>query len=332
MKLSQMSQSQGEESTPRQSTAQPPPLPSASRPATVTVTVEDLLHLKRAERPAPEFWDGFEKKLKQRQLAAAIEEKRSWRHALPEMLRIAFVIPASAAAALAIGLIVWRNSEPAAATATPAMATTTVPTPAEKIAAISNDNNVIAKINLSDAPAASAASAQPAQTAATPAPGVITVALAATPGDTTNTTNDSATMMARANAAIPEFALVAFKGARASAAKTVSPSTLLAMPVQPGDLVTIKRNSPDDAEKNSDTATVAAAETPASKTDDAASDPRRERMLAYMEATVTPASATGDNPRAERARSRVASRLNDKVVTDSISRFDATGDSLSIKF
>jgi len=41
--------------------------------------VEDLLHVKRAERPPPEFWAKFEGDLRQRQLAALVE-RRSWWH------------------------------------------------------------------------------------------------------------------------------------------------------------------------------------------------------------------------------------------------------------
>jgi hypothetical protein len=45
------------------------------------VTLEDLLRLKRAERPPPEFWSEFERELRQKQLAALVE-RRSWWHDL----------------------------------------------------------------------------------------------------------------------------------------------------------------------------------------------------------------------------------------------------------
>ena len=45
------------------------------------VTLEDLLRLKRAERPPPEFWSEFERELRQKQLAALVE-RRSWWHEL----------------------------------------------------------------------------------------------------------------------------------------------------------------------------------------------------------------------------------------------------------
>jgi len=333
-----LSQSQSQEPAP-QAPAQPPTSPTPRQWSSAPPTLEDLLRLKRAERPAPEFWAAFDEQLKQRQLAAAIQEKRTWRQALPEMLRIALVIPASAAAALAIGLIVWRNSEPAAIQ--PALLSAT--------AGNTGAANLVATTNSANAPLPPAAqtvpaSAQTTRTADAPARdnGIVTVALAATQTETGtkpaargNTTDGFATLTARAAAAIPEFALAAFVGARPSSAKTISPSAFLTMPVGAGDLAAVK-TSVEDAVKNSQPATVAATasaeEPPPAKTDDDTPSQRRARLLAYMESRVTPASATDDNPRALNARNRVASRLTDKVVTDTISRFDATGDSLSIKF
>lgn len=43
------------------------------------VTLEDLLRLKRAERPSPEFWSKFEAQLRAKQLAAIVEKRPWWR-------------------------------------------------------------------------------------------------------------------------------------------------------------------------------------------------------------------------------------------------------------
>jgi hypothetical protein len=43
------------------------------------VTVEDLLRFKRAERPSPEFWSKFEAQLRAKQLAAIVEKRPWWR-------------------------------------------------------------------------------------------------------------------------------------------------------------------------------------------------------------------------------------------------------------
>lgn len=69
------------------------------------VTIEDLLRVKRAERPSPEFWACFERDLRAKQLAAIVE-KRPWWHALhlPQAARMIarYQMPAGAAAVLAL--------------------------------------------------------------------------------------------------------------------------------------------------------------------------------------------------------------------------------------
>lgn len=43
------------------------------------VTLEDILRLKRAERPPAEFWDRFDRELRAKQLAALLEKRPWWR-------------------------------------------------------------------------------------------------------------------------------------------------------------------------------------------------------------------------------------------------------------
>ncbi|MBI5382159.1 MAG: hypothetical protein HZA31_09700 [Opitutae bacterium] len=49
------------------------------------VTVEDLLRLKRAERPNAEFWADWDRQLHTKQLAAILEQRPWWRDALPRL-------------------------------------------------------------------------------------------------------------------------------------------------------------------------------------------------------------------------------------------------------
>lgn len=74
------------------------------------ITIEDLLRLKRAEHPKPEFWTEFDRELRAKQLAALVE-KRSWWRALPAMLRglTRYSLPLGATAALAITFVTVRN-------------------------------------------------------------------------------------------------------------------------------------------------------------------------------------------------------------------------------
>lgn len=73
------------------------------------MTIEKLLQLKRAERPAPEFWSQFEQELRAKQLAAIVE-KRPWWMALrlpalsPALRR--FQLPVGAAAVLVVTFLI----------------------------------------------------------------------------------------------------------------------------------------------------------------------------------------------------------------------------------
>lgn len=75
------------------------------------VTIEDLLRLKRAERPGPEFWVNFEQELRQKQLTALVQKRRWW-HELPVLLNRRLYVPAGAAAIVAFTLVTVRYSAP----------------------------------------------------------------------------------------------------------------------------------------------------------------------------------------------------------------------------
>ncbi|HEY0863273.1 MAG TPA: hypothetical protein VGD97_04150 [Lacunisphaera sp.] len=76
------------------------------------VTVEDLLRLKRAERPAPEFWSNFERELRQKQLTALLE-KRPWWQEIPQFLARRAYLPVGATAILAFTLVSVKYYTPA---------------------------------------------------------------------------------------------------------------------------------------------------------------------------------------------------------------------------
>jgi hypothetical protein len=90
-------------------------IPENSEPQ--KVTIEDILRLKRAERPSPEFWGRFEQELRAKQLAAIVE-KRPWWVALrvPQIARSLsrFQVPVGAAAVLALSFVVVREYRPLA--------------------------------------------------------------------------------------------------------------------------------------------------------------------------------------------------------------------------
>jgi len=77
------------------------------------ISIESLLELKKAEKPAPEFWDGFQKDFHQRRLQSMIQ-KRSFMDRLSGALasRSSLLLPLSASAvALFVLAIQVRDPE-----------------------------------------------------------------------------------------------------------------------------------------------------------------------------------------------------------------------------
>src|SRR5438105_6809780 len=82
-------------------------IPANKRP----VEIEDLLRLKRAERPPAEFWNEFDRALRAKQLAALVG-RRPWWQTLPRVLagwRRAG-IPIGATAVAALTFYSWHHS------------------------------------------------------------------------------------------------------------------------------------------------------------------------------------------------------------------------------
>jgi len=101
-----------------------------SQPSPDKVTLEDLLRLKRAERPPAEFWNQFDRELQAKQLAALVGKKRWWHSAARTIARFSY-LPIGATAALAFALMAAHQYfSPVAETA----GSDKVPAPAAKIA------------------------------------------------------------------------------------------------------------------------------------------------------------------------------------------------------
>lgn len=79
----------------------PPEQRPASRP-----TLEDLLQLKRNERPPSEFWDSFNRGLREKQLAALVHQPRGWERLRPLFSRaLRWSVPVGAAAIATFGVV-----------------------------------------------------------------------------------------------------------------------------------------------------------------------------------------------------------------------------------
>lgn len=82
-------------------------MPDPKRP----VTIEDLIRLKRAERPPAEFWAEFDRELRAKQLAALVE-KKPWWQSLPAVFGgwRRYHLPLGATAILAVTFLSLREA------------------------------------------------------------------------------------------------------------------------------------------------------------------------------------------------------------------------------
>ena len=78
------------------------------------VRLEDLLRLKRAERPPSEFWTEFDRELRERQLASLVEKKSWWHELAAAFNRVGRLrLPLGATAVLALTLLsIHRYAQP----------------------------------------------------------------------------------------------------------------------------------------------------------------------------------------------------------------------------
>jgi len=76
------------------------------------LTIEDLLRLKKVERPAADFWVTFERELRQKQLSALVEKRPSWRDIPKYFVRRAY-LPVGATAVLVFTLASFKLYHPA---------------------------------------------------------------------------------------------------------------------------------------------------------------------------------------------------------------------------
>ncbi|MCC6415143.1 MAG: hypothetical protein IT582_04460 [Opitutaceae bacterium] len=81
-----------------------------SDPNRPQVTLEQLLRVKRAERPSPEFWQQFEREMRVKQLAAIVEPRPWWAPFIRIGARVArYQVPVGATAIFALTLLTVRE-------------------------------------------------------------------------------------------------------------------------------------------------------------------------------------------------------------------------------
>lgn len=123
-------------------------------------SLEEVLRLKRAERPGPEFWVGFVRELRQKQLTALVAKRRWW-HGLPIVFSRRVYLPVGATAVVAFALVAVRFNSPIhylGATNTTSHREAADPDveilPATVVAALQQDRPEVSAINRDYVPAA----------------------------------------------------------------------------------------------------------------------------------------------------------------------------------
>jgi hypothetical protein len=133
-----------------------------------SISIEDLLRLKRAERPPAEFWNEFDRALRAKQLAALVE-KRPWWRTMPRMfagLKLYHIpIGVGASAAIAVTFLSLRDHAgrhvtpaPPSISAEANLATAPAALPAhgartEAVAAVAGPRESISYVNTANAAA-----------------------------------------------------------------------------------------------------------------------------------------------------------------------------------
>lgn len=276
--------------------------------ASEKVTVEDLLRLKRAERPAPEFWVDFERSLRAKQLAALVQ-KRPWWKTWSGFSR--WSIPVGAAAALTVTFVTFSSrtasSRVPIAQADSVRVAVDAPTPVIPA--------VVAQVE--SAPAISAEAPEPISETAVarvePTSHVTPEASdpAVPAGHLASVTEQVAGIAIDADGDVPA-ARFAATGASAPKSFTFDRAVL----AQTDESLRSNRTSSVEP--------LAQMSTPR--------DARRARLLAFTSSVDTRTPQYSNSTGVIRSRERIATHLNEEALYDSIRRLGVKDGGVSIQF
>jgi hypothetical protein len=265
------------------------------------VTLEDLLRVKRAERPEAAFWSEFERDLRAKQLAAIVE-KRPWWYA-PSWVKLRAVgtrlqVPVGVAAVLMLSLVAVReyrpsvggDAVPVAVARETVVRATYAATPVQRVEPVGQIPAVQASVEDGAQPVAAVAEVRP-----------VTLTEMIPWGTRLETEATALTASARVIS---------------DALATLQPVNLKLVPLlgERGEATELDAVKPARA--------VAAVNSPR--------DLRRTRLLASLDNAATVESP--DGTRAARVRERITSGLSQEQLYDSVRRVGMDGNRLTLKF
>lgn len=270
------------------------------------VSLEDLLRLKRAERPPAEFWQTFDRELRAKQLSALVEKRPWWQtmpQAFPRLFRYRIALGASAIAVLTlVSLRTGDSAAPVAVAEIPII----VETPA--LADLPRAFAIVASAAANDT--SSVAEATSSRAAETTVEAVTTLTAAEVPlvARATVSPTDGAKMESSAATSSPSAMVIAANLAGIRGTETEVSRSLLV------------KNDDFDARPASARVAIEPLQqmTPPS-------DSRRSRLLTAMVSTASSESSY-------RTSERAASRIDEERLYDQINRFGARGDRMNWKF
>jgi hypothetical protein len=280
--------------------------PESKRP----IAIEDLLRLKRAERPPAEFWDQFDRSLRAKQLAALVEKRPWWR----DVSRVfagfkLYHLPIAATAVAVVAFISLRDNSSvgAAHKAAPGTQDVAVVSSAPSIA-VSREARVDT-VALAAQPAEALHVAATADASAPSASGITLASAATAPGE-----------IARMIPLIGASSAAAIEGEQSPSARAIAANLASVR----GTESVLGRNLLDNVAMTEAPSSLRPAIEPLQQITPP-SDRRRSNLttaMVSMTSFETPAR-NGD---------RVANRLSEDELYDRIHRFGARGNSVSMKF
>jgi hypothetical protein len=281
------------------------------------VTLEDLLRLKRAERPPVEFWADFERQMRSKQLAAIVRKDpwwRSWRNVLASSVRLHLPLGATAMVALAAFITVreLRRSTPVE-TRLPVAAATVPSVRAQPVVVESQASPELASNYSDESHLSSAPVSQPAPLVKDASVEVAQVAssLSVQSSEESGTTPEMIGFSAGPNSSS--------KSTLSQSSRDIAGNLASAQADEP-ELLPVLARSRNLQEKSGSVEPLSQVSTPR--------DARRARLLASAVAT----DLHSPEHSAARSRERITSQLNDQSLYDSITRLGLAGNRLSIKF
>jgi hypothetical protein len=280
--------------------------------------LEELIRLKRAERPPQEFWSEFENELRRKQLAAIVDKRPWWRRVSAiNLARLS--MPAGAAAILAFTLFAYRDSF---VSAPDSAAEIVMAAPAATAGQVSVETGQLVSTN--ERAGDVSAEAVPHASA-----------------DTGEIPARSGKEHSYASAMMQDIPLLDDSDVRVAQVEKETSLAQLIMGLESEHSVSARPHFelagsaleiPSVVSQLGERTASANASAPVDSLSRLASamDGRRARLLVSVDAQER--GTFGDNPRVARTRDRIASRLDERALSDSISRLGVNGDSVSIKF